>query len=260
MIMVLFCLFLVCLATCVSDASAYQPEPHARKTFLAVGAHAGDMEITCGAVLSKHSRAGDRVVLLHLTPGERGNPRLTPEQYGAQKKHEAEAAAKDLGAEVMFGAFRDGELPDDEHARRYVADVIRQVRPTYIITHWRHSIHRDHTAAHNVTVDAVLLASLPGVQSAFPAHRGVRRVLFAENWEDREGFSPFVYVDVSDAVEIWKKAATRYEFIRGGISSYPYLEYYKALLKVRGAESGFRFSEAFDIDPIGKKQVFGLLP
>ncbi len=258
--MIRYWILLVCLAIWSSHASAHQEGPQARRTFLAVGAHAGDMEITCGAVLAKHSRAGDRVVLLHLTAGEGGNPRLAPEEYGAQKRREAEAAAKELGAEVLFGPFRDGELPNDEHARSFVADVIRQVMPTYIIAHWRHSIHTDHVAAHDVTTDAVLLASLAGVQSALPVHRGVRRVLYAENWEDKEDFSPFVYVDVSDAVEIWEKAVTRYEFIRGGISSYPYLEYYRALLKVRGAESGFRFAEAFDIDAIGKKQVYGSLP
>ncbi|NWG12815.1 MAG: hypothetical protein HXY20_04680 [Acidobacteria bacterium] len=63
-----------------------------------------------------------------------------------------------------------------------------------------------------------------------------------------------------DPSDVWERAVTSYEFIRGGISSYPYLEYYRALLRVRGAESGFRFSEAFDIDSTGKKQVYGLLP
>ena len=65
-----------------------------RKIVLAIGAHAGDMEVSCGAVLYKHVRQGDRVVLLHLTPGEGGNPRMTPAAYGAQKRREAEAIAK----------------------------------------------------------------------------------------------------------------------------------------------------------------------
>src|SRR5690349_6090516 len=63
-----------------------QPPP---RTVLAVGAHAGDMELTAGAVLAKARREGARVVLLHLTLGEGGNPRLSPEAYGAQKRREA---------------------------------------------------------------------------------------------------------------------------------------------------------------------------
>ena len=158
------------------------------KVLLAVGAHAGDMEVSCGAVLYKHARKGDRVVLLHLTPGEGGNPRMTPAAYGAQKRREAETVARAMGAEVLFGPYRDGELPVSDEARLFVAGVIRQVKPTHIITHWRTSIHKDHVAAHQLTMDAVLLASLEAVETGHERHRGVRSIYYTENWEDPEGF------------------------------------------------------------------------
>ena len=251
---------LLLLSGFVTTGEGYQPQPAPERTILAVGAHAGDMELTCGALLAKQRRAGDRIVLLHLTLGEGGNPKLTPEAYGAQKRREAEAAARILGAEVIFGPYRDGELVNDERARRYVADVIRQVKPTHIVTHWKNSFHPDHKAAYAITVDTVLPASLPGIKSSYPAYDGVRQVLYAENWEDMEGFQPYVYLDVSDGFATWEKSVTQYEFVRGGISSYPYLEYYRALFRVRGAEGGFTHAEAFDIDPMGKKQVWHSLP
>ena len=230
------------------------------RTILAVGAHAGDMEITCGALLAKQSRLGDRVILLHLSLGEGGNPQLTTEAYGEQKKKEAQLAAGDLGAEVLFGPYRDGEIPDDETSRRFVADVIRTVKPNYIITHWNNSIHKDHSITHSVVVDAVLLASLAGVKTEHPAYRGVRRVFYTENWEDKEGFSPYTYIDVSQDLETWERSVKRYEFIRGGISSFPYFDYYRSLARVRGAENNFAGAVAFDIDPLGKKQVLQSLP
>lgn len=231
-----------------------------RRTVLAIGAHAGDMELTTGAVLAKQAKLGDRVVLLHLTLGEGGNPKLSPRLYGEQKRREAIAAAKTLGAEVMFGPYKDGELPDDEAARRWVADAIRQVKPTHIFTHWRESIHKDHSTTHAVVKDAVLLASLEGVVTLHPRHRGVRAVWYAENWEDPEAFQRYIYVDVSGNLDQWKEAVSQYEFVRGGISSYPYLEYYQALARVRGAEAGKRFAVAFDIEPYGKKRVLDALP
>ena len=230
------------------------------RIIFAVGAHAGDAELTSGALLAKQRRLGDRVVILHLTLGEGGNPRVAPEQYGAQKRREALEAARVLGAEVMFGPYRDGELPDDEATRRYVADVIRQVKPTHVITHWRESIHRDHATASRVVTDAVLLASLEGVRSAHPVHRGVRAVWFAENWEDAAGFQPFVFVDVTDGMSAWRDAVTKYEFVRGGISSFRYLEYYEALAVMRGALSRKERAEAFDIDASGKRRVLDSLP
>ncbi len=231
-----------------------------RRTILAIGAHAGDMEIACGAVLAKQAKLGDRIVFLHMTLGEGGNPRMSAEEYGAQKRREAVEVDSLLGGEAIFGPYKDGEVPNDETARRYVANVIRLVKPTDIITHWKNSIHPDHANTHAITVDAVLLASLPSVstvtpysKSEYPAWRGVRRVLYTENWEDMEGYQPYIYVDVTESFDTWEKAVAKYEFIGGKISSFPYLNYYKALATVRGAEGGFRYAETFDIDNFEKK-------
>ncbi len=232
----------------------------ADRVVLAIGAHAGDVEITTGALLARHKRLGDRVAILHLTLGEGGNPKMSPAAYGEQKKREALVAAKVLGAEVFFGPWKDGELRDTEEAARYVADVIRQVKPTHVVTHWKSSLHPDHEAAFRIVNAALLLASLEGFESAHPRYRGVRSVYYAENWEDAEGFTPYVYVDVTEDLPAWKAAVTSYEFIRGGISSFSYLDYYEALARVRGAVAGKRFAVAFEVDPFAKKRVLDALP
>jgi LmbE family N-acetylglucosaminyl deacetylase len=230
------------------------------RVVLAIGAHAGDAEITTGALLARHKRLGHRVALLHLTLGEGGNPRMSPAAYGEQKKREALVAAKVLGADVYFGPWKDGQLRDSEEAARHVADVIRQVKPTHVITHWKASLHPDHEAAFRIVNAALLLASLDGFESAHPRYRGVRGVYYADNWEDAEGFAPYVYVDVTEDLPAWKAAVTSYEFIRGGISSFPYLDYYEALARVRGAVVGKRFAVALEADPFAKKRVLDALP
>jgi len=230
------------------------------KTLLAIGAHAGDMEVSCGAVLAKHAAAGDRVVLLHLTLGEGGNPALSPHTYGEQKRREAQEVGRAIGASVLFGPYRDGEIPDTEESRNYVAEQIRQVRPTHIITHWRNSIHRDHTRTHRIVTEAVLLASLEAVATGSPRHRGVTAIIFTENWEDPEGFTPYLFVDVTGAMERWKSFIIGYGFVTGGISPFPYLEYYEALARVRGAVVGRQYCVAFDVDPFEKRHTLEFLP
>ncbi|HXY39090.1 MAG TPA: PIG-L family deacetylase [Vicinamibacteria bacterium] len=232
----------------------------AERTVLAIGAHAGDAELTTGAILARHQRLGDRVVILHLTLGEGGNPKLSPAVYAEQKRKEALAAGEALGAEVLFGPWKDGQLPSGEEAIRQVAEVIRQVKPTHVLTHWRNSLHPDHEAAFRIVQGAVLLASLEGFVSSQPRHRGLRSVCYAENWEDADGFQPYLYVDVGEDLPRWKAAVSAYEFVRGGISSFPYLDYYEALARLRGAEAGRRFAVALDVDPLGKKRVLDLLP
>jgi LmbE family N-acetylglucosaminyl deacetylase len=234
--------------------------PTAPRTILAVGAHAGDMELTAGAVLIKQHKLGDRVVILHMTLGEGGYPRVSPAVYAAQKRREAQAADSVIGAETIFAPYRDGEIPNDEAVRRYVADVIRAVKPSYIITHWSHSIHKDHANTSLIVQDAVLLASLEGVVTAHPAHRGVRGVYYADNWEDAESFDPYVYIGVTDEVAQWRDAVTKYEFVGGRISSFKYLDYYDALFTVRGAVSGKGKAVTFNIDSFGKRRVLDSLP
>lgn len=241
-------------------APAVAQAPAPARTILAIGAHAGDMELTAGAVLLGAHQRGDRVVILHLTLGEGGNPKLTPAAYGAQKRREAEAVAKELGAEVIFGPYRDGEIPNDDAARRYVADVVRQVKPTHLITHWKESLHKDHWITSAITQEAVLLAALPGVQLAHPAHRGIRAVWYADNWEDATNFTPYVYVKVTESLDAWRAAVSKYEFTRGAIAGFPYVEYYTALATVRGAVVYKGKAVAFAVEPEARRRVLDSLP
>lgn len=253
----MLCAVLVATSTAADAQGPAQPA----RTILAIGAHAGDAELTNGLLLARQRRAGDRTVILHMTLGEGGNPRLSPEAYGEQKRREAQQVGSLLGAEVLFAPYKDGQLPDDEATRRYVANVIRQVRPTHVLTHWRESIHKDHATTHRVVVDAVLLASLPGVATEHPAWRGIRGVWYAENWEDADGFQPYMYVAVApEDSSRWREAVTKYEFVGGTISSFKYLDYYSALMTVRGAESRRVRAVAFDVDRIGKRRVLDSLP
>lgn len=230
------------------------------QTILAVGAHAGDAELTSGPLLVHQQQRGDRIVILHMSLGERGHPGMAPAEYAEQKRREAEEAASVIGAEVRFGPYQDGSVPDDEEARRYVAEIIRQVKPAYVLTHWKESLHRDHTATNAIVEDAVLLASLQDAGLPDPPFRGVRGIYYAENWEDAGEFRPYVYVDVSAAEATWREAVLKYEFVRGDISSFPYLDYYEALHVVRGAEARTERAVAFEIAASGKKRILHELP
>ncbi len=223
----------------------------ADRTILAIGAHAGDMELTTGALLARQAKAGDRVVLLHLTLGERGKPAA---DYAQQKRAEAELSAKALGAEVRFGPWKDSEVPATEDAARWIAAQIAAIKPTIILTHWKNSIHKDHAATHRVVKDAILFAALDGT-------RTVRATYYAENWEDAESFHPYVYLPVGEAdLAAWHKAVMAYEFTHPAFSGFDYLRYYEGLQKVRGAEARKPYAIAFDIDDYGKRRILDTLP
>jgi N-acetylglucosamine malate deacetylase 1 len=172
----------------------------AKNTILAIGAHCGDVEITTAGVLAKQSKLGDKVTILHLTRGERGHKTLAPDVYAMQKEKEAIEAAKVIGAEVIFGPYMDGELPNTEEPVRLVADIIRKIKPTTLITHWRRSIHKDHAYTNIITMDGLLLSVLEGIHSEFSPNKNFKNIYFTENWEDKDGFQPYVYYDISNEI------------------------------------------------------------
>ncbi len=229
------------------------------KKLMVIGAHAGDAEITAGAVVLSHTRAGHEAVLVHMTPGEKGHPHKSSEEYARQKMEEAQAIAQALGARAILLPYRDGELPVSDEVAWALCDLIRAERPSLIITHWQGSFHKDHENTYRIVHNAIFYAALPAFVRANPAHRS-GGLYFAENWEDPFDFEPDVYLDVSDVFQDYLHALECYELFRGGVSSFPYVRYYEALATVRGAESGVRYAEAFMLPPLARRRRWRYFP
>jgi LmbE family N-acetylglucosaminyl deacetylase len=202
-------------------------------TFLAIGGHIGDMDLTAGPLLAEAVLRGHRAEILALTPGERGHPALPPAEYKVRKIAEGAALADAIGAGFrVFDDQSDGFLGTGDELASRVADVIREVKPDVLIAHWNRSIHTDHVNASYLAERGRFLAGLPieGVE-----RHGVRRVLYAENWEDAEGFEIGGYVPVSDeAFATWRAAIGHQAFARGETYGFRYIDYYAALMTVRG--------------------------
>jgi len=215
-------------------------------TILAIGGHIGDMELTAGMALAKHSLEGAHIVTLALTAGEKGAPAGRDiSDYRKQKVSEAETFAQMLNGEAIVFDYPDGELPDNDEVRFQVCDVIRKVKPNILITHYKSSMHKDHNNTHKIVNDARFYASLPGFEREFAPHFA-GRFYYAENWEDSVGFNPYVYVDTTEGYELWKKAVATHWFVTGS-TSFPYLEYYDHLSRVRGIVARKGRAECFMI-------------
>lgn len=207
-------------------------------TILAVGAHIGDMDLTAGPVLADAVLNGHRVVMLALTPGERGHPRTPVADYREQKLAEGHAFAAAIGAELRVLGHSDGFLDASARVCQEIATLIRRERPVTVVTHWRNSIHADHANASAAAVRARLWASLPlepgEPGSDLPRH-GVSRLLYTENWEDAQGFVADTHVPVSpEAFGIWREAIAGQSFARGETYGFRYIDYYTAQMTMRG--------------------------
>lgn len=215
---------------------------------MVIGAHAGDAENMAAATVLKHVRAGHEAIVVHMTLGEAGHPTMPREAYVEQRKREVLESARLMGARAVWLEYRDGELPVNDEIKLQVCDLIRQERPTIVLTHWRGSIHKDHVATHEIVRDAIFYAALPAIRRDRPAHR-VRSVYFPENWEDMEGWRADIYLDVTEVWQDYLAVLRCHEFIRGGLSSFRYLDYYDALGTVRGCLGGAAKAVALMMQP-----------
>lgn len=215
-------------------------EPVKQKTYLAISAHVGDGALTAGPLLAEMASRGHRCYLLDLTPGERGHPRLTPAEYRKQKLREARIFAEETGiTSIVFDDLTDGFLDVNDDVAARVAEIIRDVRPDAIITHWTKSIHTDHENASQIAQRARFLAGLPGgIDSDLPRH-STPRFFFAENWEDQEGFVPDTYVPIDEeSFQAWLAGISSHAFARGETYGFRYIDYYSSLMAMRGALAG----------------------
>ena len=108
-------------------------------------------------------------------------------------------------------------------------------------------MHKDHEACHRIVADAWFYAAIEGFQRELPRHFA-RHLYFAENWEDAPGFTPSVYLDVTDGYALWEKAIDHHWFAVHS-TSFPYKEYYSHLKRLRGIQGRKGYCECFLLPP-----------
>lgn len=137
------------------------PRPAASRPgldFMAVGAHADDVELGCGGTLLRLASQGRKGVIIDLTDaamGTRGTPQL--------RLKEAAAAAKVLGASRENLGLPDGRLDRPsvaEEAVMRLVEAIRRHRPKVLLTHHAAEYHPDHVASADIVKRAAYKAGL----------------------------------------------------------------------------------------------------
>jgi LmbE family N-acetylglucosaminyl deacetylase len=112
---------------------------------LAVGCHADDVEIGCGATLLGLVRGRPELEVTWVVLAAEGD-------RGAEARASAEGflagAAK---AEVVLHEFRDGFMPYRGEAVKEAFEGLKGVEPDLVFTHTRADLHQDHRLACELT-------------------------------------------------------------------------------------------------------------
>lgn len=169
---------------------------------LAIGAHPDDLEIHCFGTLALHAKRGDDVFICGVANGSMGHVVIQPKELAAIRVKEAENAAKLIGARAYFNlGVEDLEiLGDDKALSDRMIDMIREVKPDYIITHRTDEYHRDHNETGKLAFHTSFSATCPHYLTQYPAFLQVPSLYYMESTSPN--FFATDYVDISQVIDL----------------------------------------------------------
>jgi LmbE family N-acetylglucosaminyl deacetylase len=224
------------------------------KNVLAVGAHPDDVEILCSGTLAKLANAGHRVTVAHVTNGDVGHYQIPAKELAEIREREAAEAARVIGAASIGLGFHDFGVYDDWETLHRFADVIRRVKPDVIITHGPADYLMEHIKVGQITVAASYAAGCPNIKTDREFHDAIPPIFFMDTIGAID-FKPSDYVDVTDVMDIKRKALAKHESQLKWMKERwdtDLLELMEAVSRSRGVQSGVKYAEAF-----ARYQVYG---
>ncbi len=185
----------------------------AQHKILVFSAHAADFCSRSGGTIALHTGHDDKVHVIDLTFGERGESEDYWQRKGSKsidkakkvRRAEAEEAAAILGASIEFMDYGDYPLFIDREQLDALARLIRQIRPAIIITHWKSDpTNVDHEITTSAVIRASTMAATPGFDNDKSEVLHFPHLFFYEPTiprNDITGFNPDTYIDITAVFE-----------------------------------------------------------
>ena len=140
---------------------------------IAIAAHPDDIEFYMAGTLLLLGRAGYELHYFTLANGNCGSTEHSAAETRRLRERESRSAAQVLGAKFHRSLTNDLEILYDTTLLRRVAAVIREVRPTVVLTHSPQDYMEDHVNTCRLAVTAAFARGMPNFQTA-PRRAAIR--------------------------------------------------------------------------------------
>lgn len=194
------------------------------KKLLVIGAHPDDIEFGCGGTLLWLSKKGFDITLYIATRGEMGG------RYDVRVKEQKKSSSV-IGAEVLWGGFKDTEVFFNRTLINEVEDVIKKTKPDLIFVNYYEDTHQDHVSLSRATITAA---------------RYINNFLFYET-PTSINFSPSIFLDISEVIKT-KLLLLKYhksQINKTRVKNLSIIESAKSTAIFRGYQARVKYAEAF---------------
>lgn len=179
---------------------------------MAIAAHPDDIEFMMSGSLLLLREAGYEIHYLNVASGSCGSSRMNAAQTRRVRLGEAREAARILGAHFHRSLVDDLEIFYEPTLLRRLAAVVREVKPTVILTHALSDYMEDHMNTARLTVTAAFARGMPNfrtqpVRSVYQSDVTVYHAM-PHGLRDEMGrpVIPEAFVDVTSVQETRAKA------------------------------------------------------
>jgi LmbE family N-acetylglucosaminyl deacetylase len=215
---------------------------------LAVGAHPDDLEILCGGTLVRFVQEEHEVVMCHASTGNRGSYIHSSAEIARIRDREAFRAAEIAGALSQTLGLSDCEIESaDPRQRDLVIDLVREVRPDLIITHYPDDYMSDHNEISKLVFKASFHATLPLYETGKPHHELVTPIYYMDTLMGI-AFQPTEFVDVSAVLDTKTAMLEAHESQVTWLRDHDgvdVVEQMKTMTRFRGQQCGVAYAEGF---------------
>jgi LmbE family N-acetylglucosaminyl deacetylase len=138
------------------------------KVAIAIGAHPDDIEFYMAGTLLLLKQSGYEIHYLTLANGSCGSAEYNGAMTRSIRNTEARTAAKILGAQFHPSITDDLEIIYNLELLRALSAVIREVKPSIVLTHSPQDYMEDHTNTARLAVTAAFTRGMPNFKTAPP--------------------------------------------------------------------------------------------
>ena len=223
------------------------------KIVLGIFAHPDDAELMCVGTLSLLKKAGWKIHIATMTPGDKGSAELTRPDISQIRRTEAANAAALLDATYHCLECEDVYIVYDKETINKATVLIREVMPTIVITASPNDYMLDHEMTSLVAQTACFGAGIKNMEAEGEPFGMVPYLYYVDPMEGKDKFGipviPTFYVDISGEIGIKEDTlschASQREWLRKHHKMDQYILAMKQFAGHRGEEIGTQYAEGF---------------
>lgn len=223
------------------------------KSVLGIFSHPDDAEMVCAGTLSLFRKAGWKVHIATMAPGDKGTAEFSRIKISRIRKAEAAKAAEIIGATYHCLELEDVYILYDRESINRATAIIRSIRPTIVFTASPNDYMVDHELTSMIVQTACFSSGIKNMEVDVPPYEPVPYLYYCDPMEGKDIFGkpviPSMYVDISGEIKIKEEMLARHESQRNWLLTHHKMDEYilamKRFASDRGMTAGVEYAEGF---------------